>query len=413
MDKFIISLILLLSISISYSAEYDLEQLIEHTLNNNPGIQAMHYRIAAFQEKEIMTVKIMDPMLAIEYSNVPLDDLQLDKHAMSGLQLKLQQTIPFYGKNSLRKEIAEIETGSSIYQMEEFKNILKFKVRKAYYSLLKVRELKEISILHIAALQDLVYSLRSKYETGKIKQNDYLRLELLNKKMQDDLYDFDQMVQEITVLLRSTADLDPEATIVAGKPEASFLPAETIEELFNLSLLNRPELAEYQNEIDKRRLEIKLSRRLKIPDITLWTGYRYRQDIAGMPGEDLVSFGFSIPLNFDISKNLKAKYNFSNYMLNKAELDLADKKKALRQDLETALAKWERLDQKTSFYKNTIIPEAESLFELVLRSYETAGSDFSAVYQAQTQLINFEKTYINSKYEKLIIKAQIDMITGY
>ena len=80
-----------------------------------------------------------------------------------------------------------------------------------------------------------------------------LRLELLNKKMQDDLYDFNQMVQEITVLLRSTADLDQEATIVAGKPEASFLPAETIEELFNLSLLNRPELAEYQNEIDKRR----------------------------------------------------------------------------------------------------------------------------------------------------------------
>ena len=71
MDKFIISLLLLLSISISYSAEYDLEQLIEHTLNNNPGIQAMHYRIAAFQEKEIVTIKIMDPMCSVNIAMFP------------------------------------------------------------------------------------------------------------------------------------------------------------------------------------------------------------------------------------------------------------------------------------------------------------------------------------------------------
>lgn len=412
MKNLIIILFLFLFVSLS-SDNYDLDQLIELTLNNNPGIQAMQYRIQAFQEKETLAVELMDPMLALEYSNVPLDDLQLDNHAMSGLQFKLQQTFPFPGKNNLRRKIAELGTGTSSFQLEEMRDMLRFRVIKAYYSLSKIRELKEISLSQISSLQDLVNSLKFKYENGKIKQHDYLRMDLLSKKLEDDLFDFDQLEKELEAVLRSTADLDDTAEIITIEPVMTFLPTETFSELYEIALKNRPELIRLKNEIAQKKLEVELAKRLKFPDITIWTGYRYRQDINGMPGEDLVSLGFSIPLNFDLSNNLKAKSNFSKHQLNKAVMDLTDKELALKTDLKTALARWERLEQKISYYAKTMMPEAESLFEVVLKSYETAGSDLSAVYQAQVQLIDFQRTYINSKFERSILKARIEMIIGY
>jgi cobalt-zinc-cadmium efflux system outer membrane protein len=231
--------------------------------------------------------------------------------------------------------------------------------------------------------------------------------------MEDDINDFDQVEKEITALFRSTADLEPDASITTEEPVLTFPPAETLNELYEMALQKRPELAGKNNEIEQRRLEIKLAQRLRFPDITVWTGYRYREDIGGMPGEDLVSFGFSLPLNFDLSKNLKAKYNFSKYMLSQAQQDLREKELALKQDLEIALAEWERADQKVTFYEETIIPEAESVLKLALSSYETSGSEFGAVYQAQKQLIEFEKIYIHSRYDKMITEVRIQMLTGY
>ena len=135
--KRIISLLIILLISFSFVlvADENLEILINEAMETNPEISSIEFQIEALNEKEIFVQKLMDPMFAIEYSNVPYDTWKLDENPMSGIQLKLMQTIPFPGKNSKRKAVIESEGQIKKQELAELKLQLKDKIQKAYYRL--------------------------------------------------------------------------------------------------------------------------------------------------------------------------------------------------------------------------------------------------------------------------------------
>ena len=167
-------IILLSFFSLFLFADDSLEILVNKAMDANPEISAIEFQIQALSEKEIFVQKLMDPMFAIEYSNVPYNSWQLDENPMSGIQLKLKQTIPFPGKNSKRKAVAEAEGQIKKQELAELKLQLKDKIQKAYYQLGMTRELKAISLKHISLFNDLIETMYNKYEIGKSAQADIL-----------------------------------------------------------------------------------------------------------------------------------------------------------------------------------------------------------------------------------------------
>jgi cobalt-zinc-cadmium efflux system outer membrane protein len=125
--KIMLSILLIFS-SFLLFADGNLEQLLDQAMEANPEISAVEFQIKALTEKEIFVQKLMDPMIAIEYSNVPYDTWKLDENPMSGIQLKLMQTIPFPGKNSKRKAVVESEGQIKKQELAELKLQLKDKL---------------------------------------------------------------------------------------------------------------------------------------------------------------------------------------------------------------------------------------------------------------------------------------------
>ncbi|RLC46412.1 MAG: hypothetical protein DRI23_12425, partial [Candidatus Cloacimonadota bacterium] len=70
-------------------ADENLNNLISEAMKANPEISVIEFQIKALKEKEIFVQKLMDPMIALEYSNVPYNTWKLDENPMSGIQLKL------------------------------------------------------------------------------------------------------------------------------------------------------------------------------------------------------------------------------------------------------------------------------------------------------------------------------------
>jgi outer membrane protein TolC len=134
--KKLIAFILLVFAFQSVWSDDVLADLIDEALNQNAGIRAIENQIEMLKAKEAAVRQFMDPMLAIEYSNVPLDSWVLDKSAMSGVQFRIQQTFPFPGKNSLRQSVVESEQTGKSWEMAELKSQLIGHLRKTYANLI-------------------------------------------------------------------------------------------------------------------------------------------------------------------------------------------------------------------------------------------------------------------------------------
>ena len=201
--KRILLIIIILTLTYSLISDETIEQLVNEAFAENPEISMLEYQIKALQEKKIFVQKLMDPMLALEYSNVPYNTWKLDENPMSGVQFKLMQTIPFPGKNIKRKAVAESEGKIKIIELEELKLQLKDKVKKTYFQLDLNRELKAISLKHIALLENFIETMINKYEIGKSAQSDILRMTLMKEKLLDDLEDFEHKENELQAMLNS------------------------------------------------------------------------------------------------------------------------------------------------------------------------------------------------------------------
>jgi len=245
--------LILLSFSFYFlSANEVLEQLLNEAMEANPEISAIEYQIKALQEKEIFVQKLMDPMLAIEYSNVPANSWRLDESPMSGIQFKLMQTIPFPGKNDRRKAVVQSEGQIQKFDLEELKLQLKGKIKKVYFQLGYTRELKQISQKHIELLEELIETIFFKYETGNVNQADLLRMTLMKDKLLDELEDFEQKEKELKAVLNSVLNRDLNTFINTISIEKYLFIEFNFKELLEVSKQKRPLLKKnkriFQNE---------------------------------------------------------------------------------------------------------------------------------------------------------------------
>ena len=395
-----------------FSADENLEKLLKESLEANPGISAIEYQIKALQEKEIFVQKLMDPMIAIEYSNVPFESWKLDESAMSGIQFKLMQTVPFPGKNSKRKAVAQSEKQVKNWELEELKLQLSGEIKKAYYQLGLNRKLKANSVKHIKLLEDLIEAIIHKYETGKSAQSDILQMTLMKDKLQDDLEDFKLKEKEIQAILNSILNGDINTFISTKSVESDLNMEFDFDTLLEIAKQNNPLLKKINEMSKMKRLSFLQAKSERLPDITLWIGYRYRKDVGMMKNEDLVSVGFSFPIPLDLKGRTKAKMNNAKFMEKTVDENYKNTFNKISEMILAATSGLERTKNKINNYQDNLIPDAERIFRSVLTSYETGRANFADLYQSQLQLIQFEKILINSKYKYKIYETTIGILVG-
>jgi len=393
-------------------ADGNLEQLLDQAMEANPEISAINFQIKALTEKEIFVQKLMDPMIAIEYSNVPYDTWKLDENPMSGIQLKLMQTIPFPSKNSKRKAVVESEGQIKKQELAELKLQLKDKLKKAYFQLGLNRELKEISLKHIALLEDLIETIINKYEIGKSAQSDILRMTLMKEKLLDDLGDFDREEREIQATLNSVLNRNVKTFISTEELELDLNIEIDFDELLTIAINNRPLLKKIKETSNMKRLILKSSQRERLPDITLWAGYRIRQDIGTMENVDFATVGISFPIPLDLKGRTKAKMNNAKFMEKAVDENYNNVLNTISEMLIMATSGLERQHSKIINYNLNLIPNAEKVFQSELKSYETGRANFADLYQAQLQLIQFEKIALKSKYKYKMYEITIETLIG-
>ncbi len=353
-----------------------------------------------------------DPILGLEYSNVPWNTWALNDSPMSGVQVKLQQAFPLPGKNTRREAVVRQDMKATRWELEERRLQLMGLVRQAYWSLALTRQLQEITRKHIELVDSLIQSVRAKYQVGTVGQHDLLRLQVLRDRLVDDLEDFSQRDRDLTATINAALHRDVTTPIRTPRDVSPISPAQSLEALQQAAMDNRPLLRQLEAEAQARRKAANLARYERWPDLTVWAGYRVRSPAATDPGTDFFSLGVGAPLPFDFLSRSRAKAAEQRELARALEQTRLEAIDQIANGIETALATWKRAANKADFYLSKLIPDATTTLDAALAAYKVDRADFASLYQAELQLLDFDRAVRTAVVQTRLQSVRIETLSG-
>ncbi len=386
--------------------------LAEMAVKANPAIKSVEKQILSLQYKADAAVRWSDPVFAVEYSNVPLDSWTLGDSPMSGVQFKLQQTLTLPGKNDRRSKTVQGEAEVARWELREKETQLKDLVKRTYWNLALVRQLKVINERHIKLVEQLSAAVRVKYQVGKVGQHDLLILEVLKKKLEDDLGDFDQKERELVATINATLHREAATSVTTPDELPVSITSKPLSTLLQLAEKHRPKLLQTQAISKWKLLAAEQAGYERWPDITVWAGYRVRTPAGSDPGTDFFNMGVAAPLPVDYVGHSKAEQEQHLASAAAADESYRAALDQIRASLESSLASWQRSTQKTKTYEASIIPGADQTLKATLAAYQTDRADFASLYQAEVQLLQYERAAKIAQAMTQIEQSKVEALVG-
>ena len=390
---------------------------VSDTLGNaaveaNPNILAIEDRIGALEQKVAQARVWLDPTFSAEYSNMPINDPVPGEHPMSGIQFMLRQTFYWPGKISAREDEAKSRVLEEQLSLAEKRVQLRATVRRAYYRLALTRQLRDVTRQHVRLVSDFIDIARIKVETGVGAQHELLRLRVLVDQLKDDLKTFDRDEASLTAAINAT--LHRSIDIEVPTPEQTVVPEPTTDAvtLAQQAERERPLFKRYAAEAETYRGAARRAKREGYPDITLWAGYRVRTRAGTDPGTDFLSLGVSLPLPFSYDGRWGSEGRQNEKMAAAAMQDRDAALDRMRGDLGGIVADWKRSAQKARTYRDELIPEAHMSLDATFSSYRVGRADFASLFQAEVELLNFERTTRMAATEAAEARVSAEEIVG-
>jgi len=368
------------------------DRLAQEVLEANPTLQALESKVEALELASESASAWMDPVFAAEYSNMVFARPYPGGHAMSGLQLRLQQTFPFPGKIKAREAAANAKIKQGEAGIVEGQNRLIGAVRVAFVRLALVRQLRKVTQEHIKLVQQLADVVQVRSEVGRANQVDLQRLLLLRDKLEDDLGDFGRDERRLLAKLNATLHR-PQADEI--KTPAEFVPPQMpqLEALVEACFRDHPEIKALQAAAATERLDGEQAALEGRPDLTTWIGYRVRVAVpSGDLGEDMFSVGASLPLPwFWNDRRWGSKARMHQARARSIHREIEALKDRLRGSIGENYASLKRSNEKQARFAKLLVPEAHAVLDASFAVYPTGMATFDSVFQAELQLLDFER----------------------
>jgi outer membrane protein TolC len=380
--------------------------LADEAIVANPGLEALHARVAELQALAGVAGTWLDPVLALEYSNAPVDSFALDDHPMSGFQLQLQQTLPPWGWSRLREAVAESRALASEHALAEAESQLRREVFELFWRLTLSRMLEEVTLDHIERAEELLRAVRARYETGSAGQHQILRLEVLRDRLRDDLGDFERAERELGAALARALSRPP-GTAFATPPQLD--PRRVsgdVSDWIALAREQRPELRRLEESIRTAEAAADLARVDGIPDVSVWLKYRVRRiDTPMDDGTDQVSAGISLPIPWGSGQRSRANRAAQLEAARGSRARLEAELDRIESELTAIHARWTRAFERAVGYRETLTPSARAALETSFSDYTVGRADFATLYEAQVDLLDLERTLRSATIQTYIQAA--------
>lgn len=387
-------------------------ELADLAVEASPDLAAAGTAVAALEQQVRAAGAWMDPVVSVSYANMPVDRWYPGGTPMSGIQLQLRQTFYWPGKVAAREAEAEGMVREQQQTLAERRVQLRAMVRRAYYQLALVRQLRDVTTRHLDLVDQLLSVVRVRLEAGRVGQHELLRLQVLRDKLADDLLAFQRDDTSLTAAVNAALHRAVSVRIDTPRQVTPPVPGVDVDQLTAEAVANRPLLKRYLEQVETRRAAARRAAREGYPDPSVSIGYTFRTPAGTDPGTDFISLGLSVPvpLFYDRRSGSLARQNELKAteleQQREAELD------RIRGDLGRVVATWKRSAQEARTYRDELIPVAHRSLDATFAAYSVDRADFASLYQAEVQLLDFERVVRQAEVAAALARVDAQALVG-
>ena len=380
---------------LDFGETLQLDELVEEVLTRNSELLAAEKMAEAERAKAGATGYWPDPNFSAALSNLPSEELVLDRTPMSGIQLNLSQKIPFPGKDYYRRKAADADADSSEQDYLNMRNMVVKRSSDAFLDLYLLERHIQLTERHSAYLQDFTKIAESRYATGLRPIHDVFRAQVESSLKIEELITLKQRRDvaygRINVLLNRQPKEELPPVDDFSLPDIEY----SLEETQEMALANSPVLSSSEYSLEKARAGRTLSKLEYVPDFILGVGYRIREEVTMDPVANEDFWTFSVGFNVPIFTALKQGHNVdaASAKLEMSQAKLDDAKHQTLLNVQDLYLQVEESRLNIDLYEEAILPQSEQSLASALSGYRAGKVDFLTLLDNEIMLLNREKMY--------------------
>lgn len=390
----------------------NLDELLSRAHRDNLDLRAARERRRASRHLRPQAVSLPDPRLTL---GVFLEEVQT-RVGPQQLALGLQQTFPTGGKIPLRGRVADNQAEEVWEQLRSLRREVSYQVRQAFYEIWFHRRSQEITREMHTLVRSGEEVARTRYAAGRGGQEVVLKAQVELGTLEDRLRSHQEMERPLVDRLNALLDRP------AGTPLGPLSPTDLREtdlpssrkDLHRSLRTSSPELRQVNLRADRARLQGKLARKARIPDLTLglrWT--RTGDSLAPTPGSGndplLATVGINLPLRRGRDRARERSQELERSALLHSAAGLENK---LETRLEQALFDHQDGLRRLRLYRDDLVPKGRQSLEASFTSFQAGRSSFLDLLDAERILLNFELAHAAGMRDHLLALAEIERIVG-
>lgn len=431
------------------SEDSGLPDYLAYAALNNAGLEAAFHRWQAALERVGQVSAMPDPRLTYRFFIREVETRVGPQEQAAGLS----QAFPWFGKLSVRGDIAREAANAEKKRYDARKLKLFYTVKDAYYEYYYLARAIEVVRENRDLLKYLEGVARAKYKAASSGQAEVIRAQVELGKLEDALRTLQDFRGPIVARLNAALN----RPIEMGLPEPRTIVEQQIDatdaEVLTWARKNNPELAALDHQIIKERHGVDLAKKEYFPDVTLGLDYtnvgtpsrspgaglrnpaalRSVSRIAGgmgdaidayalgksfeqgqLPddaGQDIwmVSLSINLPIRFDKyaagEREARARHRAAREAKVERDNTLGAQIKRVLYDFRDAL-------RKIDLYRDTLVPKARQNLSATETAYRTGNASFLDLVDAERALLEFALSYERALATHAQRLGELEMLVG-
>ena len=369
-----------------------LDEIERMALIGNPEIRVAARRLVVAEAHTPVAGTVDDPSLMYRGWQVPLR--QPWNYNAAQNMFMLSQTLPGFGKRSLRTSVAQAEVAEAKAALEATRLDVRIRVRKAFYDLVRAEDGLRIHDEHVAIARQAVEAARIKYAVGKVPQQDILKAQISVTRLAEHLIHFEQDIEIAQAHLDTLLGHDPDEPINVHGDYGISIALPSLETLEREALRSRPDLVQAQAAADKSRKEQALSEKAFSPDFTVSAGYMLMPRGSEFRNNYMVEGSITLPwLNH---RKHDAEIAESTALVTERDAEIDAMRNAAFGQIQEALVETKAAQKLAGVYERSLRPQAEVTLHSTVIAYENDRTEFLDLLDSQMTVIDLDLAYFQA-----------------
>jgi outer membrane protein TolC len=389
------------------------DDLVAEALRRHPEIRSARRAAAGAWQVPSREGALPDPMLTGAIRNFPIRNPGLSSDPMSGIEIALEQDVPFPGKLGRRSAVAGEQARVADQELAVMRARLALRVRRAYWELHFAERAAQITSENEGLLSTIAQIVTSRFTLGQTSQQDVHQAEVALSRIRAQVQERAQTITSARRAVNSAVGRPPseELPITEAPPEPK--PLDRARMLDRLAKQN-PALALQRRRASVAAAMLAEARYDRWPDLQLSGGYMFRGIVPGDPMSGTDMFGLSLGVTLPVWAGSKqnARVRETSEQLAAAEATVEATALDQTTELQSTLDTIERLAREIALYRNDVLPHASRALAASTSEYQVGKTEFVALLQNWQALLDTQLDFERLLVERADRLAEVRALVG-